>query len=659
MVAPGKTHLDSHCPGFALGITCLSKFMERMVYLLVRGLLALVQLLPPAACTALGRSLGFLGWLFLPRYRQVVHRNLFIAFGKEKSESEIRAMTFGHFRRLGANLLGAARFFTADEATVRKHTTLENREILLQAQARGKGVVLMISHIGNWELFAQASFYVPEVRFGTVFQKVHNRYVNGLIDQYRRRLGVQTFDRKTGLAAAASFLRSGGVLGILIDQHAGPSGIWTPLFGKLTSSSPLAASLAVRTGAAVVPVAIYTAGPAEWRICIRPEIANQNKSTEHLTAEMNHVLEAQIRESPLDWFWVHNRWKLPYPEFLLARSKRGVYLPPGVAGSSLDPLRVVIRSSNWLGDAVMNVPAVRAVKVSRPDLHLAVLTPQKLADMWEQVEEVDEVLALDDSSSVFQAARLLREKFDVAIVLPNSFRTAVEVFLAQIPRRVGLPGHHRKWLLNQIPKPRKSGKHPIHHATRYLRIVEKLGANPTTVEVARRLTAKSDLVRIGICPGAEYGPAKRWPVERFRAVMEEVSRRRECVWVILGVTKDRPLAQCLLDGFSGQAEDLTGKTSLKELITELQSTRLLLTNDTGTMHLAALLEVPTVSIFGSTEPLLTGPTGNNHTVIRHQVECSPCFLRECPLDFRCMKSIEPAEVTEKVLRLLQKIVVGK
>ena len=165
-------------------------------------------------------------------------------------------------------------------------------------------------------------------------------------------------------------------------------------------------------------------------------------------------------------------------------------------------------------------------------------------------------------------------------------------------------------------------------------------------------------MRVALCPGAEYGPAKRWPLERYRSVMEEISKDHDLTWVIVGTAKEADLGETLSKNFPGNVENLCGKTSLPELIAELKSCTLLLTNDTGTMHLADLLGVPVVAIFGSTEPALTGPIGVTqppHRIIRRKVECSPCYLRTCPIDFRCMKEITVEMVTSAVTESLKAI----
>ena len=161
-------------------------------------------------------------------------------------------------------------------------------------------------------------------------------------------------------------------------------------------------------------------------------------------------------------------------------------------------------------------------------------------------------------------------------------------------------------------------------------------------------------LRLGLCPGAEYGPTKRWLPERFAEAAKLVAGRRACQWTLFGVAKDQSLAEPILQALGDPCENLIGKTTLAELIAALRGCHALLTNDTGTMHLAAWLGVPTVAVFGSTDPLLTGPLAPSGRVriLRHQVECSPCFLRECPLDLRCMKAVSAQEAAAAVLSLL-------
>jgi lipopolysaccharide heptosyltransferase II len=445
-----------------------------------------------------------------------------------------------------------------------------------------------------------------------------------------------------------------------------------PLFDKLASTSPLAASLAQRTGALIAQVSVRTVGLARWVIHTSAPVPTEGRDVAEITMDLNRLLEQEIRQSPADWFWVHNRWKLPYPNFLLSEVKRGIYLPPDLKTADLQRFNILVRSPNWLGDACMAIPSLRAIKSGRPDLRLTMLSPAKLAPLWQEIPEVDAILEIPPRASPWRVARLLGKAghFDVALLLPNSVRSALEVWLAGIPRRIGREMHRGGWLINQrMSAP--SAVHPVlHQAEELLAMMRQLGApgptDPSTDSSRlRRLPAAANgfgggiggnaPLRIGVCPGAEYGPAKRWPLERYREVMESVSSQREVTWVIVGTTKEVLLAEALEKDFPGNVENLCGKTTLSELISELRGFYLLLTNDTGTMHLADQLGVPVVAIFGSTEPTLTGPisiTIPRHRILRRKVECSPCYLRECPLDFRCMKELSVEIVRDAVLECL-------
>jgi lipopolysaccharide heptosyltransferase II len=296
--------------------------------------------------------------------------------------------------------------------------------------------------------------------------------------------------------------------------------------------------------------------------------------------------------------------------------------------------------------------------------------------MWKLIPEVDAIIPLPEGS-LFPVVRLLRQQmpFDVAILFPNSLRVALESWLSGILRRVGYRGHCRSWLVNQIVRePRKPGP-PEHHSLRFLRIARECGAETerTSNVQLRNLsragspalkvqlsdsnqlsTINHQPLKIGLCPGAEYGPAKRWLPERFAEAAAKITAQTSAQWILLGTKNDAAIGEQIAAAIGDHCVNRIGQTTLDQLIDELRQCRLLLTNDTGTMHLAALLDVPVVAVFGSTEPRLTGPLGSGHIILRHHVECSPCFLRECPIDFRCMKAVTTDEVVGAVLSMLAK-----
>lgn len=629
--------------------------LDFCLYLLYRAGAAFINLLPLGLVFALGEALGLFAWAISPKYRHLAYRNLTIAFGNEKTPREKRRLVRRHFQGLGANLLSGVKLGMMPMEDVARRIEVENIDEAHRELRKGTPVVFILSHFNNWELYAQLfPYYIDYVRNSTVYQKLGNPYMDAHICRIRGRTGVEVFERSEGFHRVVELLRGGGLIGILSDQHAGDHGLWTPFCGRLASTSPLPALLAKRTGAALIGAAIFPNGRARWRFVFTSRFDASGDSVAMLTAKANEVIARQIHSAPEHWFWVHNRWKTPKPHFLLSRYKRGIFIPPN---DLLKPFRILVRAPNWLGDSVMSIPAVRAIKSGRPDAHVTVAAPEKIAPVWKLVPEVDEVLPIPEQS-LFATTKILRRQneYDVAITFPNSLRSALEIWLARIPRRVGFRGHRRSWLLNQIVAERKVPGPVEHQATKYMRIAQAIGVPfESTTELPNELRAKTNngAVKIGLCPGAAYGPAKRWLPERFAETVAAVSAQNRAQWILFGTAKDADIGETIAQTLGETCVNRIGKTSLTQLITELRECRLLLTNDTGTMHLATLLGVPVVAIFGSTEPRLTGPLGKGNVILRHQVECSPCFLRECPIDFRCMKVVTTEETVQAILARLR------
>src|SRR5215470_10743446 len=415
--------------------------LDFVVYLFYRAGSAIAAALPLRLLFSFGQFLGTCAWLVSGKYRRLAKRNVAIAFGNEKSPRELRRLVRRHFRRLGANLLCGVKLTKMPPEEILHRVRVENIEAMDREFRAGVPVVLVLSHLGTWELFAQLMpKFVGYVRNASVYQKLGNRFIDAHVRRTRGQTGLELFDRQQGFQPVIDLLRSGGGVGVLSDQHAGDHGLWTPFFGRLASTSPLPALLAKRTQAALIAAGVYTIGPARWRMVFteRFDPPKADASIAALTSKINQIVEQQIRVAPEDWFWVHNRWKTPQPNFLLGQYKRGVYLPPGTSRQDLKPFRILIRSSNWLGDAVMSVAAVRAIKAGRPDARVTIASPENIVPMWKLVSAVDAIISLP-GSGLLSVVRLLRLEpfFDVVILFPNSLRAALESWLTGIPRRVG------------------------------------------------------------------------------------------------------------------------------------------------------------------------------------------------------------------------------
>ena len=642
--------------------SALTRAGQCMAYLLFRAVELLLSLLPLRLCALIGRGLGGLAYLAFRGHRRLAMRNLEIAFGREMNLDERRRIALKHFKSLGGNLICSLKLPLMRGEDIVKRVTTEGMEHARAVVAGGKPLIYGICHMGCWELLTQIpSLFSFGVKPSSIYQPLTNPWLDAHVKRRREKLGYTLFDRNNGFSGPMKHLREhGGDLGILVDQHAGNKGVWCPFFDRLASTSNLAALMALRCGSPLLPLAVYDDGLAKWRlVCYPPVNSQESKPTaEGMTAMLNIAIEIMIRRSPESWFWVHNRWKTPSPDFLLANYRRGVTLPAGYDSRRLQPFNLIVRSPNWLGDACMVLPAVRALKKGRPDLKLTVLAPAKLGDLWKMIPEVDAVILKEGKESTGSVARKIRDAgvFDAAVLLTNSTRSALEFWRAGIPRIIGYRGSLRSWFVNQIvPEPRAS-QPPEHHAQRYLRIAKHCGAAVDDEALFATPPVQTGVVwQIGLCAGAEYGQAKRWPLERFAEVANKLSvAMPQIEWLLIGAPGEKEMG-AKLSGMIAQSrhQNLVGQTTLTELITRLRECRLLLTNDTGTMHLAAALGVPTVSIFGSTEPILTGPLGKHHRIVRHHVPCSPCFLRECAFGhYDCMNGVTVERVVGEMAKAL-------
>ena len=362
--------------------------------------------------------------------------------------------------------------------------------------------------------------------------------------------------------------------------------------------------------------------------------------------------------------------------------------------------RLLVRVPNWIGDAVMSLPAVEALKALYPGSSITVLSKPWTMPVFYNNPAVSEVMEYDARGihagfkGKLRLARDLRQRgFDLAVLFQNAFEAAFLALLARIPERVGYGRDLRTRLLT-TPVPLSPELLKKHHVFYYLNIVEELargssledsgeasgeetpelyndtsGVIPrihlTEAERASAIKILSDnglteeelkSPLVGAFPGASFGPAKRWTVEGFKGALAALARDHGAVPVIIGGPGDSAISEELSKGLKVRHINLAGSTTLRELMAVMGLLKLLITNDSGPMHVGAALGTPTVAVFGSTDPALTGPLGRSTAVVYKGLPCSPCFKRECPLktgQMECMKAVSPEEVSEAASELLK------
>lgn len=338
--------------------------------------------------------------------------------------------------------------------------------------------------------------------------------------------------------------------------------------------------------------------------------------------------------------------------------------------------KVLVRATNWVGDAVMTLPALRELRRALPLAHITLLARPWVSAVFEREGVCDRLLlypAPDGTNAGWRetAEALRAENFDAAVLLQNAFKAALIARWAQIAVRIGYARDARSGLLTDaVPVPRR-GEIPEHECYYYLELLRRAGiiryvpyvdqivlSNPPS-----RGAGRQKLIEAGgtdpsgpfaaMSPGAAFGSAKRWLPERFVEVGRQLAADGARV-VLFGASAERALCEQVAAGIGEAAFSTAGKTSLAEFLSLVAGCDLFLTNDSGTMHLAAAARVPVVAVFGPTDEKGTAPLGPDARVIKQPVPCSPCKLRYCPIDHRCMEGVATAEVLEAAREALKR-----
>ena len=333
-------------------------------------------------------------------------------------------------------------------------------------------------------------------------------------------------------------------------------------------------------------------------------------------------------------------------------------------------MKIAVRAPNWIGDSILALPAIESVSKNFPDAQIWITAKKWTKDIFASIDHIQGVHILPDRSSWgslrHTAKQLDRMGFDAGLLLTNSFGSALLFYLARIPQRWGYSRDGRQLLLTKRV-PRKKDGDSVHHVYYYLNLISGLGLKPGSPRLSLPVTQEErqwaesflescninlDKRLLVINPGAYYGPAKRWPVSRFNQLVPLLQERFDAEILIIGSSQELVLAESIAEPMTKKPCILAGKTSLRQLIIILGQAGLCVTNDSGPLHMANALGVPTVALFGPTDPTVTGPFQQPSILIKKDVPCWPCSYRECPFDHRCMMNIFPEEVLEACERLL-------
>jgi heptosyltransferase II len=334
-------------------------------------------------------------------------------------------------------------------------------------------------------------------------------------------------------------------------------------------------------------------------------------------------------------------------------------------------MKILIRATNWVGDAIMALPALRTVRMRFPKAWISILARPYVAELYADQNLADELIEYPAGSEhqgwsgrERLAGKLRAKQFDVALLLQNAFDAAWLVWRARVPERIGYARDGRRFLLTRPVGVPQVGEIPPHEKFYYLELLHRVGwlaslDEPTHAGLyvsaegmGRAAAALSEAgaspgaIRVAIGAGASYGAAKCWPPERFAEFANRLQQKTDAQVILFGTAAEAGVSNAIIAGMNRKPVDLTGKTTIGALPALLSQCHLFVGNDSGTMHVAAAVGLPVVALFGPTDPNGTAPITPRSRIVQHKPYCSPCFLRRCPIDHRCMRGITPQMVED-------------
>lgn len=619
----------------------------------------LLRLLPLAWVCALGRCLGGMIFRLDRRHVRMTLSHLSLAF-PERSEAELRAIARQVFINLGE---GALEFLTYRGVSLDQcypHVEAVRDDIPHAVMKRGKGLIFLTAHYGNWELLGILGRTIMHpYKTCAVGRDSSNPGVDRFVQEIRQTTGLKILPKSGVLKELLRALRGGEAVCFISDQIAGAEGTAVRFFGRPTLAIATPAYLSLKTGAPIVPVFIERLGAGRHRITycepIEPSRRGElHEDVQRMTQQGMDVTEEFIRRRPDQWFWLHKRWK----------SKKA-------KKKFQDAYRIALFSPHWIGDAAMSLPAQAALRELFPNATLAAVYPGGLDALYRGVPSCDERIAYGWTPAGFSLAnrltlirRLRAGRYDMAVLFPNSFDSALLALAGGIRHRVGYADHGRSMLLTTgVDKKAAAG---LHQSQKYHRIVEALGVvpvqplppfTPSSADVAwalEMLKPFNGKPVVALHPGATYGPTKRWFPERFVDLARLLVQKGITQAVFLGSEKEKAALAPYLHGQNFPFADALGKTDLGKLLALIAQADVLVCNDSGPMHLAGLVGTPAVAIFGSTDPAVTSPLGE-HRIVRKPIACSPCLKRTCANNghpFECLDRVDTEDVLAQIQTLL-------
>ena len=489
-----------------------------------------------------------------------------------------------------------------------------------------KGVLFLLPHVALFEVLAISPYFRPHKKrkLGAIFRPNKNHEIDKWINRSRTSNGVKTFSRKEGLLRAKTFLKDGNWLVLLFDQNAGDRGVLDLFLGRLVSYTPLPNSLQKATKASPVFILPQRIGFFKTKLLLS---SLSNKIHGGCAADAHLKLEETIRSHAdgfPEWLWCHGKWKIHSrveSRYRMIVKRKHLISKKKIARKT----HFFVRMPNWLGDVIMAVPVLKAIRKGRPDVKFTLVCKSQFIPLLKKFSMGEDYISLPEHSILyyFKFKKLLPVKPENYLLFTNSLRGDLEAFLSGSTQRFGMEKDHIRPLLTHRFKPSQIDGIDIEnlHQTELLEEMAKYFGLQEKVSRDSFCLPKKKMKfnKIGIVPGSSNTPEKRWSLENWVSLIQEFSAfNKSITFHLYGTEEDQEITSYISSQFQSDCVfNMAGKTNLSQLTDELYTCSLVIGNDTGSIHLANMIGTPVVVLFGPTNSTKTKPFFNSSCTMIH------------------------------------------
>ena len=589
-----------------------------MIKFIIRCLSLILATLPDCVLKTICNLIGLIGYFFLPAKTRVLKSNLHHAFPTMQPQEINRKSRISWCRCIEMGMIALiSPSWSKNKIKQRFAITTELDALLNKYVKNPQPTLLIYPHLTLME----AGTFIPILssakipRVGVLYRNLENRHLEEYVKNTRSRFGIDLFPRKKGFLGFKDRLKSNQIVAMAFDQNAGDNGLLGSFMNRICSNSPLLSTLCKIKNTQCILV--YTERKSFGCGIIRHHVLEFSPKSHNVIINSNQFLENLLIKEPVyqnNWLWIHDRWKnqIHYRKRFQIASKYNQFKSYQEYPKNT---RLAIRVSNWLGDIVMSLPHIRAIREARPDMRITVLAPEIHTTWLLKIRISDQVISLPPKGcSRFSFFYKMRHQYyDTYLNFTNSLRSDIEAFLTRTPQRFGLeqPRIKRSLLTNTYKIPDSFNNKQTHQHTIWEAMMTHFGIpqhiDKTPLVWNPNFVRPNHRKEIAIIPGSENNPEKRWPVEYWNALIEKiVTIEPEIRFVILGTSNDATSAKPI--GFCRHyVDNITGETNMTQLLDILSKSSLVIGNDTGGVHLANAVGTPSIVLFGPTNPLKTSP----------------------------------------------------